>query len=76
MSATVSTWADGFGRFYAAVPGDRPDPRRVARDAIRKELSARGEIGAGHVVRIEPAPREWHTTSDISARPVFREVTS
>lgn len=71
----VRTWADGFGRWYAAVPGDLADPRRTAREAIRRELSDRGAIGAGHVVRVEPAPDHWLTT-DRAARPVFREVTS
>lgn len=71
----VSTWADGFGRWYAAVPGDRPDPRRTAREAIRRELAAREELPAGYVVRVEPAPDHWLTT-DRASRPVFRESVS
>lgn len=71
----VKTWADGFGRWYAAVPGDCPDPRRRARDAIRRELVSRDAIGAGVSVRVERAPDEWHTTADPNARPVYREVT-
>lgn len=75
-STRVRTFADGFGRWYAAVPGDCPDPRRRARDAIRRELTARGDIGPGHVIRLERAPVEWHTTSNPDDRPVYREVTS
>lgn len=71
----VKTWADGFGRWYAAVPGDLADPRRRARDAIRRELASREDLAAGHVVRVERAPAEWHTTTDPDARPVYREVT-
>lgn len=71
----VKTFADGFGRWYAAVPGDLANPRRTAREAIRRELAARGEIGAGAVVRVEPAPDHWLTT-DRSSRPVYREVTA
>lgn len=73
-ASAVRTWADGFGRWYAAVPGDRPNPRRVAREAIRRELTARGEIGIGAVVRIEEAPDYWLTT-DRAERPVYREAT-
>lgn len=76
VRGAVAVWSDGWGRFYAAVPGDRPDPRRAARDAIRRELAARDAIGTGHRVRVERAPVEWHTTTDVDARPVFREVTA
>lgn len=69
----VTTWADGFGRWYAAVPGYRKHPRRVAREAIRRELAARGEIGAGSVVRVEDAPDYWLTTAR-AERPVYREA--
>lgn len=69
----VRTWADGFGRWYAAVPGDLANPRRTAREAIRRELAARGEIHPGHRVRVEEAPADWLTT-DRASRPVFREA--
>jgi hypothetical protein len=69
----VKTWADGFGRWYASVPGDAKDPRRMAREAIRRELEARGELGQGYRVRIMPAPDYWLTT-DRALRPVFMEV--
>lgn len=72
----VKTFADGFGRWYAAVPGDRPNPRRAAREAIRRELADRDQLAPGYVVRVERAPAEWHTTSDLDSRPVYREVTS
>lgn len=71
----VRTWADGFGRWYAAVPGDLANPRRTAREAIRRELADRGEIGPGAVVRVEPAPDQWLTT-DRASRPVYREAVS
>lgn len=74
-SGRVHTYADGFGRWYAAVPGDLADPRRTAREAIRRELAEREALAPGHVVRVEPAPDHWLTT-DRAARPVFREVTS
>lgn len=71
--ARVHTWADGFGRWYAAVPGDRADPRRTAREAIRRELTAReGDLGA-YQVRVEEAPDEWLST-ERALRPVFREA--
>ena len=70
----VRTWADGFGRWYAAVPGYRKNPRRVARNAIRRELVARGDVGIGYRVRVEPAPDYWLTTTR-AERPVFRELT-
>lgn len=69
----VHTFADGFGRWYAAVPGDLANPRRTAREAIRRELTERGAIGPGYVVRVEPAPDHWLTT-DRASRPVYREV--
>ena len=69
----VKTWADGFGRWYAAVAGDAPDPRRVAREAIRAELLARGELGQGARVRVTEAPDHWLTT-DRNLRPVFMEA--
>lgn len=72
----VKTWADGFGRWYASVPGDCADPRRRARDAIRRELEARDAIGNGVPVRVERAPVEWHTTDNPDARPVYRERVS
>lgn len=71
----VKTWADGFGRWYAAVPGDLANPRRTAREAIRRELAAREDLPRGYVVHVEPAPAEWLTT-DRESRPVYREVTS
>lgn len=71
----VKTWADGFGRWYAAVPGDHPSPRRLAREAIRRELEERGEIGPGYRIRLAEAPDQWLTTSR-EARPVFMEVAT
>jgi hypothetical protein len=68
----IKTWADGFGRWYAAVPGDLKDPRGAARRAIRAELKARGDTPP--VLRVEPAPDHWLTT-DRSTRPVFREAS-
>lgn len=70
----VKTWSDGFGRWYASVPGDSADPRRRAREAIRRELAARDELGSGARVRVERAPDYWHETEDTDARPVFREA--
>ena len=49
----VSTWADGFGRWHAAVP-DTSDGARVARAAIRAELKARDAIGAGYRLTVTP----------------------
>lgn len=70
----IHTWADGFGRWYAAVPGDYANPRAAARRAIRKELAARGEIQVlSHPTRLEEAPDHWLTT-DRATRPVFREA--
>lgn len=71
--ASTSTWADGFGVWYAAVPGYLLDPRRAARNAIRRELVERHDMPAGHRVRVEPAPDHWLTTAR-KLRPVFREV--
>lgn len=68
----VETFADGFGRWYAAVPGDVANPRRTAREAIRRELVARDAIGAGCRVRVEPAPEYWLTAAR-ELRPVYRE---
>ena len=64
MSA-VATWADGFGRWHAAVPEGVSAPVRVARVAIRRQLVARGQIGPGYAVRVVPVP---------GARSVFVEV--
>jgi hypothetical protein len=69
----VHTWADGFGRWYASVPGDVANPRRTARDAIRRELEERGEIHAGFRVCLEEAPDYWLTQTSREIRPVFRE---
>lgn len=74
QAPTVKTWADGFGRWYASVPGDSRDPRRVAREAIRRELEQRGQLGQGYRVRIVPAPDHWLTT-DRKLRPVYMEDT-
>lgn len=57
--STVRTWADGFGRWYAAVPAQRMAPRYAAANAILAELDARGEIGEGFTLRLEEAPQEW-----------------
>lgn len=71
----IHTFADGYGRWYAAVPGDLKDPRGAARRAIRRELEAREEIrSADYRVEVEEAPDEWLTT-DRASRPVFRERT-
>lgn len=71
----VATWSDGFGRWYAAVPGDMADPRRVARNAIRRQLEMRQTLPAGYAVRVEPAPDHWLTT-DRESRPVYMEAQS
>jgi hypothetical protein len=71
----VRTWADGFGRWYAAAPGDLADPRRAAHRAIRAELEARGELSPGGRLRLERAPDHWHTTTDPDLRPVYREAS-
>lgn len=68
----VNTFTDGFGRWYAAVPGDLKDPRAAARRAIKRELEERGDIGPGFRLQIEEAPDHWLTT-DRASRPVFRE---
>lgn len=50
-AATITTWANGYGTWYARVPaGDQAE--RVARKAIRKELAERGEIGSGVRLRV------------------------
>jgi hypothetical protein len=69
----VHTWADGYGRWYASVPGDVANPRRTAREAIRRELEERGEIGQGHRVSVEEAPDYWLTQLSREIRPVYRE---
>lgn len=51
----VTTWADGHGRWHAAVP-DTDDGARVAAEAIRVELEARGDAGPGHVVEVTAGP--------------------
>lgn len=48
----VHTWADGFGRWHARVTVG-PTAARRAREAIRKEIVARGECGPGWRCRIE-----------------------
>lgn len=60
---SIKTWADGFGRWYAAVPVEHNDgtgSRLAARSAIRDALFARegrrGETVAEFVTRI-PVPR-------------------
>lgn len=62
---TVTTWADGFGRWHARVrfaePGYGRDAldrnadrvRARARRAIRREVIARGEAGQGWVCRVQ-----------------------
>lgn len=54
---TVTTWADGFGRWHAriifpTVLGDVRQARQMARRAIRAELEAREVIGAGWRLRL------------------------
>jgi hypothetical protein len=58
----VTTWADGFGRWYArvdlavATPSDTlpiDSVRRVARRAIRREIEARMYKGTPFPLRIE-----------------------
>ena len=58
----VTTWADGFGRWYArvdlaiATPSDTlpiDSVRRVARRAIRREVEARQIVGQGYRFNIE-----------------------
>jgi hypothetical protein len=58
----VTTWADGFGRWYArvdlaiATPSDTlpiDSVRRVARRAIRREVSLREMVGEYYQFNIE-----------------------
>lgn len=64
---TVTTWADGFGRWYARVPRDHPTPVVAARDAIDAEVRARHQNDA---LRngVEAAP-SYYTDTTL----VFRE---
>lgn len=59
---SVTTWADGFGRWYAKVSigypaqSDRVDSARLraaARRAIRRQLAARDAMGAGWRLSVE-----------------------
>lgn len=62
------TYADGFGTWHARVPSG-PTARNRARYAIRRELTARGEVGPGYRIRIELAP-VWaqHTDGTVTYR--------
>lgn len=51
----VHTYADGFGRWYAAVPWGSQSAH-VAAEAIRVELAERGDIDTGYRVVVERAP--------------------
>lgn len=54
---SVITWADGFGRWHAAVPGTchNPHAARLAKQAIADELNARDE----HPELDMPMMPEW-----------------
>lgn len=62
------TWADGYGRWHAAVtPGN--DASRRARAAIRAELIARGmRPEDGYLVLVERSPDDTR-----AGRVVYRE---
>lgn len=58
----IHTYADGFGVWYAEVTIGYPAPsdainsdsiRASARRAIRREVEARGHVGAGYQFRLE-----------------------
>lgn len=68
----TATFADGYGRWYAAVTPDTFDPVQAAHDAIRAGLEERGECGAGYRIAVERAP----ATITYGNRAVYREVWS
>lgn len=55
----VSTWANGYGNWFASVTLDKfTDEEKVrarqrCQRAIRRELEVRGEIGTGYRLRVE-----------------------
>ena len=53
---TAYTWADGYGHWHAVIPANRPNPARVARDAIRRELELRDAISPGCRIRVRTEP--------------------
>lgn len=59
----VTTWADGFGNWHAAIHVRRPDMadaptiEKIARTAIRRELDARQDRAPGYRVRVAPVDR-------------------
>lgn len=83
MTDKVSTWADGYGVWYAAVPmSSLDDQLNNPRGARQKEANAaRKAIRAALTEREGPNfdPRTVHVTrhgySSIPGRVIYREVT-
>ena len=84
-SETVTTWADSRGRWHArvdfpypgygdALAGEWDRIRAKARRAIRRELEARGEIGAGYAVRVELVRSTQHPSALTTTSVTFAEV--
>ncbi len=61
----TTTWADGLGRWHAAVPwtGCNQADAALARAAIQGELNARGEAGDGWRLHV----KRYAVTSDGTA---------
>lgn len=68
---TVHTWANGYGIWHARVP-EGPSAAHIARHAIRAELKARGDVGAGYVIRLVKA--DPAICDAIPGTVVYREV--
>lgn len=70
---TASTWANGFGVWHSRVPVG-PSAAHIARAAIRKELTERGEIGPGplYLKRVPTGPGE--VIDAVPGTVVYREA--
>lgn len=80
------TWADAHGRWHVRIelpsPGYGPAElkqwgerlRRKARRAVRREIEARGTVGAGWRCRIEVEERDL-TPDDVTRSITWREKT-
>ena len=67
----ITTWADGYGRWYASVPlSVRRDESRSARFAIERELIERGDMSLTYRVSVEH--REDATQDGVSVS-IWRE---